>query len=266
MEQLPQAHYAFALEQLEQIPFNTLFAASVLKGHAKGLVYTDNLDTPRVFYVIHECGMSLLFGDLSDSFLMGPFSDYIRNNTKQRVKKEWMQIFPLSYEGQINQLLSQVIANEHLHFSQRINFEFDSNCYQRSRPLASGLTLSPLSHETYEKFGSVVVPRAFWSSYESFKLSGVGFELKEEGAVIAIAFSALASPSQLELGMEVHPEKRKQGYGSLVTSALIDHCLELNLTPLWSCNSSNHPSFQLAQKLGFKPTLRLPYYEIPLVE
>lgn len=48
----------------------------------------------------------------------------------------------------------------------------------------------------------------------------------------------------------------------LTCRKLIDYCLERDLIPVWSCRFENTASCKLAQKLGFEPTLMIPFYRL----
>jgi len=258
--------YCKALDALKSVAYNTLFIRAVLDGKAEGTVYTDCRQNPSIFYVVHEYGMSLLYGQLSDDFLINQFSSYALNDDRVRVQKEWMQIHPVEFEDNINKLLNQVRKDRSMavRFHRRINFKFNNINFRKKSlsALPLGISVAPISEKTFNEFGSLVIPRLFWKTFSQFENSAKGFELREGDLVVAVAFSAFITSSELELGMEVHQDKRKLGYGILITAQLIDYCMANMLIPVWSCNFANKGSYNLAQKLGFEPRLNLPYYEL----
>lgn len=266
MKVLPKKYYFKALHALDKVFFNTLFARAVLEGKAKGCIYTDCTQNPSAFYVVNQYGMSLLFGHISDDFLNNQFLNYAINDNGLRTQKEWMQVHPVEHEARLNKLLSLEQKSKPLKVKahRRINFKFNESSFrdQASSKLPTGVSVAPISEETFNEFGSLVVPRFFWSSFSQFTNNAKGFELRENDQVVAVAFSAFLTSSELELGMEVDPEKRKLGYGVLVSAQLIEYCIANILTPVWSCNFSNKGSYNLAQKLSFEPSLNLPYYEM----
>jgi len=81
---------------------------------------------------------------------------------------------------------------------------------------------------------------------------------------VAICFSAFLHDDMLELGMETKEEFRRNGFAGIVCAKLITYCFEKNIEPVWACRSDNHGSYNLALKLGFEATERLPYYELPI--
>lgn len=272
MKIMSKKDYLEILRKVQLIPFNTHFATAVLEEKIGGAVYADSLESPSSFYIVHEYGMSLLFGELSDDFLEKQFLPHAKAVNQLRRQKEMMQIYPTTKESKINELLHiyspSNLVNDYAHnrfkYHRRINFCFnqESYCKRDISNLASGLSISSMSESTFESFGQSVAPRFFWKSFAQLEMFGKGFELVEEGKVIGVAFSAFVVGMELELSMEIIPQKRKIGYGSLISSVLIDYCIEQNILPVWSCGFSNKSSYNLAQGLGFIPTLDLPYYEI----
>jgi len=266
MKVLSKEYYFRALDALADVSFNALFARAVLEGKANGCVYTNCSQSPCAFYVVHEYGMSLLFGQISDDFLNKQFWSYAINEDGSRIQKEWMQVHPVRHEVKLNHLLSLAQENEPktVKLHRRINFKFNNCSFmaQTLSELPSDISVAPISEKTFKEFGSLVAPRFFWSSFSQFESGAKGFELREGNLVVAVAFSAFITSSELELGMEVHSQKRKLGYGTLISAQLIEYCVANNITPVWSCNFSNKSSYNLAQKLGFEPILNLPYYEM----
>ena len=62
MKLLDKTHYDSVLDRVSGIPFNTLFALTVLRSKVEGKVYVDDLVDPGTFYIAHPYGMSLLCG------------------------------------------------------------------------------------------------------------------------------------------------------------------------------------------------------------
>ena len=55
----------------------------------------------------------------------------------------------------------------------------------------------------------------------------------------------------IEPGIKTHPAYRRRGFARLVCSSQLRHVLDLGLTPVWSCGSTNMASARLASSLGF---------------
>ncbi len=51
--------------------------------------------------------------------------------------------------------------------------------------------------------------------------------------------------------MATAKDMRGRGYSPLTAAALIEHCLDHDIEPYWSCFAWNHASQSVARKLGF---------------
>ncbi|MFP4974456.1 GNAT family N-acetyltransferase [Paenibacillus sp. CN-4] len=147
----------------------------------------------------------------------------------------------------------------------RVNFRFDRDRYEQGRGAQHRLAAPqavPFGRGLFGRMPGSVVPEVFWRSETEFLEHGAGFCLFEEGVLAAAAFSAFAEDGRLEIGIETLPSCRGRGYAYAVCAALIDYCLERGLEPVWSCREGNAGSYALARKLGFVPTITLPYYRL----
>ncbi|MNZ59361.1 GNAT acetyltransferase [compost metagenome] len=280
MIELESKDYYKVLPLLRQVNINTLFAEVVLHQHISGKVYVDCLDNPRTFYVVHPYGMSLLFGDLGNEAFLDKLYDYVTNQSGVRHQIEWLQTDPagrwsevidsmlLTCNGHLEKegLLPEEMERKSIIRSTRVNFSFDRDAYFEAKQNfpEHGETIICATKEQFLTQAGSVVPRFFWRDKEHFAREGVGYSLMRDGKVASISFSSCRVGNQLELGIETEEAYRGKGYAFSVCSTLIDYCLEHDLEPVWACRLENKGSYYLAQKLGFRPTVTLPYYRLPV--
>lgn len=261
MISLNTKQYSRAEEILQQTPINTLFAKAVLRGQVPGEVFADDADEPQAVYIVHPYGMSLLAGESGRPDFAEELTDYISNRRGDRTKTEWLQAYPHSWCA----LLGNEIVKESGKVTEyaRINFGFDQERHQLT---ASGMTGSKpeIVQTAPELFAKLegVAPKHFWRSAEQFEASGIGFTVVDGGEAASTAFAAFIEDGQLEIGIESMEGHRGKGYAYHASAALIEYCLEHGLEPVWACRKGNEGSYNLAQKLGFVPTLDLPYYRL----
>jgi len=274
MKLLPRNDYILAIPMLKEVPFNNLFARSVVEQHVDGKVYTDNLVRPKAFYVIHPYGMSLLYGNVSDDFFHNAVKDHLLG-CNGRKKGEWLQVFPSDLEDKIDNIIgdkmrifdsaqdqdnsgSAVVKHE------RVNFKFNNQIFGhfRKKVNLNDYSFCNVDKNLFNETKGSVVPNNFWNNASEFLKQGVGISLMVGGQAVAVAFSAFMHDDMLELGMETKSESRKRGFASIVTAKLVEYCIEKGLEPVWSCRRGNQGSYNLAIKLGFEPTVCLPYYEL----
>lgn len=114
----------------------------------------------------------------------------------------------------------------------------------------------------YHQMQGKVLPKYFWDSADQFVKEGIGYSLIYEEAIVSTAFSAFIFDNQLEIGIETSEYFRGKGFAIAVCMSLINYSLANNYEPVWSCRLDNVGSYKLAQKLGFEPTLFLPFYRL----
>lgn len=274
MVALKKEDFNKVIEPLKNVKINNLFARSVIEKHVSGLVYADNISNPKSFYVIHPYGMSLLFGDCDNLEFNANFHDYALNINQTRHTNEWMQVFPNKWNDVLNDLFKnslvkssdnlESIENNIVELNTRVNFKFNLDKYLRFKQnnIKKDLPIVRTNREVFTEMRGSVVPSNFWDNAEDFCENGVGFSLFNNNKLVATAYSAYIHDNELELGMETIPEFRGNGFAQYTCSALIDYCIENNFVPIWACRLENIGSYKLAVKLGFEPTLKLPYYRL----
>ncbi len=274
MIELSRNRYHLLLPPLMEVQVNTLFARFVLQHKVTGKVYVNRLENPSVYYIEHPYGMSLLFGDTGDEAFNRCFVEYALNTSEERKHYVWMQAYPKTWNDKLESLLDKKLVkagnhenevqNNMVELNTRVNFRFNPDKYRRFRQSLTrkNYEIVRTDEKIYIAMEGSVVPCHFWDNAGEFAKNGVGFSLFYEGKLATTAFSAYIFEGILELGMETFPEYRGKGLAQLVCSALIDYCMDHNYEPVWSCRLENVASYKLAQKLGFEPTLTLPYYRL----
>ena len=288
MIKLHNNQYNKVIDPLLPVEINTLFAQAVIKQKVPGSVFIDNELNPKTFYISHPYGMSLLFGDVNNEGFNSELKGYILNSKKQRTKVEWLQAYPEAWNDEISKLCGNSMIESTSNGSNnaipdntdkiikctRVNFKFDSDFYKKAKdvlleqnkPLFDFrlIDISGTKEDTFLNMQGSVIPRFFWSSPEIFNKVGAGFTLYYNGEPASTAFSAFVEDKKLEIGIETSEKFRGKGFAIFVCCALIDYCLERGLEPVWACRLENTGSYRLAQKLGFVPTLHIPYYRLPV--
>jgi GNAT superfamily N-acetyltransferase len=229
---------------------------------------------PKTFYVLHPYGISLLFGDHTNAQFNHQLKTYALNLDKSRSNHEWMQTYPRDWDLVLEELFGELVIKAAINvenkttgiieLNSRANFRFNRERYlQRKKPaLGEGDRMEETNAAYFEQMSGSVIPQKFWDSAHDFVERGKGFTLLHNNRIASTAYAAFVHEGILEIGIETVDGFRGQGFAERTCSALIDYCLERELTPVWSCRLENKASYQLAQKLGFEPTLKLPFYRL----
>jgi hypothetical protein len=257
MVQLEPERYKTLLLHLNGIPFNTLFARSVLDGHAGGEVLADCETEPQALYIVHQYGMSLLLGENGNE----AFNEALREHFLHVKKDEYLQAFPSAWHEVLTPLVKSGTVKQYT----RVNFAFDANAYacERKRHGEPEHRAMPTPPELLETIKGRVVPSGFWCDTKTLRSLCVGFSVQCEGAIASTSFAAYRHGNLLELGIETAQAYRGKGFAYAACCALIDFCMEKGFEPVWSCRLDNEGSMLLAKRLGFVETVHTPYYHIP---
>jgi RimJ/RimL family protein N-acetyltransferase len=278
MIELEVQDYYKGLPALDQVKINTLFARAVLEQRIPGKVYADSKEKPDAFYVVHPYGMSLVYGNATNPDIQRWLSDYITDKAEIRVQAEWLQGDPAgAWSERIDAVaaahnsvlpgsggVSQQDDQRAIQRNTRVNFRLDHEAYfaARAQFFKQDADLVRTGKEHFSAQAGSVVPRFFWRDEEHFLAEGIGYSILEDGRVVSTAFSSCSTADQLEIGIETGEASRGKGYAFTVCAALIDYCFDHHLEPVWACRLENQGSYHLAQKLGFRPSLMLPYYRL----
>ncbi|MCO1602718.1 GNAT family N-acetyltransferase [Desulfosporosinus nitroreducens] len=272
--------YFKVIAPLERVTINTLFAKAVVYQQVTGSVYVDSEKEPKVFYIAHPYGMSLLFGNTENEYFNENLFYYLTNKNKVRNKDEWLQVFPNSWSNKVETILDSYLVkidsanmNRVLEMDDvsrrvventRVNFIFNISDFKNiKRPLDSREhEIVRTTKEMLQTLQGSVIPKYFWNHEDQFQNTGIGYSLIYDGEVASTAFSSCRFEKQLEIGIETLEKYRGKGFALYVCSVLINYCLENGLEPIWACRMENIASYQLAHKLGFIPTLFIPYYRL----
>ena len=271
---LPVVRYNLLEDKIKEVQINNLFARSVIEKHVTGKIYVDNINKPNTVYTIHPYGISLLFGDYKNVDFNNQFKSYALNIDNSRNEHEWMQTYPREWDNVLQDLFSNLIIKSSentenkttgvIELNTRVNFNFNKDKYLQIEKIA--LSSSEMIVETdnlhFEQMPGSVIPLKFWNSAKDFKQKGKGFTLLHNGEIASTAYSAFVHEDKLEIGIETVEKYRDSGFAELTCCKLIDYCLERELIPVWSCRFENTASYKLAQKLGFEPTLMIPFYRL----
>ncbi|MGD1843678.1 MAG: GNAT family N-acetyltransferase [Thermonemataceae bacterium] len=274
MDLLDKTNYPKVIEALEPVTINHLFARAVVEHHISGKVYVDDRENPSTFYIVHPYGMSLLLGKNDNEDFNEAFKEYALNTNGNRQAYEWMQAFPNGWHSTLKKLLADCLVhpseNEHpfpsnlIALHTRVNFKFNPKAYAAFKNKLEGIVGAVIetTQKEYATMEGAVVPSKFWNGAADFLANGMGYSTYVDNTLACTAFSAFLIDDKLELGMETVPKFRGRGLAQYTCSRLIDYCLQKNYTPVWACRLENTGSLQLAQKLGFEPTIQLPYYRL----
>lgn len=271
MVELEKEHYEKVIEPLQNVSINHLFASAVVEKRIAGKIYVDNADNPKTFYVLESYGMSLLFGDWTNTKFNNAFKDYALNTNHVRDTYEWMQTFPDDWNNTLSDLFGEKLVKSEenatetgvVELNTRVNFKFSPEKYaSREKKSIENIKIVKTDEKIFRDMPGTVTPKYFWDNENDFITHGAGFSLLYNGQLAATAFSSCVYDTVLEIGIETNNEFRRKGFAEIVCCELIDYCLLNKYEPIWSCRLENTGSYLLAQKVGFDVAYKKPYYRL----
>lgn len=271
---LDKMDYEKVVQYFKKVTINSLFARSVIEQTVTGKIFVDDKNNPGTFYVVHPYGMTLLFGESNNERFNDAFKTYALNKAKSRKNFEWMQAFPNNWDNVLSSLFKDVLVKSAdniektekgiIELNTRVNFKFNIAKYQplSSQFIGKDIKIVRANGQMFQNMQGSVVPIHFWDNEEDFLKNGVAFALFYKDELAAMSFSSYWFDNDFEIGIETKEKFRGKGFAELVCRAIIDYCVENKYEPIWSCRLENTGSYKLAQKLGYEPTLYLPYYRL----
>ena len=242
---LNPSQYNMVLEPLLNVPINTLYPRAVVeKRSVQGQVYVDYINNPQSFYIIHPCGMSLIFGK--------PLKRYPDTHKLD----EWLLSYPNIEDG----ITFFDNFNTTVYKYTRVHFKFNPDKYVSRREDREKLTIIRIDREMFKSLNGPISPKFYWDNAEDFFNIGVGFALIELGVVIATAFSTSVIDNKIDIGVSVQDIFVEQGFGTLIADAMIEFCLLNDCEPVCGTFSYNLPAIRVSEKLGFETLELLPCY------
>lgn len=88
-----------------------------------------------------------------------------------------------------------------------------------------------------------------FDSIDDFVNRGVGYAILYQGKVVSAATSFSIYDEGVEIEVASHPDHKRKGLATIVSSALILDCIDRGKYPSW--DGANSESVELAKKLGY---------------
>lgn len=253
-----------ARRALADVECNVGFAAAVLEGLPGGELWADDDAAPHAFHAVHPCGMSLAWGPG-----LGEVADVAVHRIRERAARgrgEWLQVDPrwhgLDWDTMLGAVpLAEADGREAAVVRRtRLNFAFDAAAFAAARADVAGTVRR--ATETDFAWPGGTVPSDCWPDARTFLAQGGGWVAEVDGAPAALAFAAMTSGDDVEVGIETLPAFRRRGLARVACAALVEDLVAAGRTPVWSCREDNVGSERLAGTLGFAVSRRLPYWEV----
>ena len=257
MIELREDDFAVAGSLLDELHVGPAIAGAVLSGHTRGKVFLRRPADPSVGF-FYDNGFCVLAGAVADA----EFAHACLNWLYSHLEQDFFILYP-GHERWLPVLDS--LATAPVKKVERIGYEFDAGTFLGQRApqvLSENFTLAKLDAALMRDVADTSYPwiRGTWKSEEEFERNGLGFCVLTRGRVVSLCYSVFVSGSHREIDILTLEPYKRQGMARAVASAYIQECLGRGLQPGWDCFKDNRASGQLAQALGFIPSIEFPVY------
>ena len=253
------------MEQLFQGQPQYLPVLSVIHGQYPGRVFVDDRDRPRTALVWTLGRWAYIEGEAYNDTFAKSLGDFMRRviiPDSRQMRMNWFELYVR------NSADSMRAIEEHLHgFDISRHFEsvflWNQPAYRRFRSdynfpqeVTTEKAEIPILSET---------ARAVQSVGDEYKTrTGIGFKASVAGTPVAQCRSnGFAINSQFMIDVVTFDAgQRGKGYATAASVALLDHCSDNRMIPVWETTEDNLASRRLAEKLGFAESESYPVYAI----
>ena len=238
---------------------------AVIDGVFPGRVFVDSAADSRVAIVWAIGRWAFVEGEIEKPGFDQSLTDLLDRiflPDSRKIERKWFELYAVNSPTFMNQLERSLTGYTYSrHFES--TYVWDEAAYRRFR--------SGYSHPaglTIEKADLPLLPARVYDvlpgAGEFKSRTAIGFRLKIENRLVAQCRSnGFVSGQEFMIDVETFDERdRGRGYATAAGVALLDHCLERELKPLWETTEQNLASQRLAEKLGFGRSETYPVYAL----
>ena len=257
MIELQGDDFSAAASLLEELHVGTAIAGAILSGHTRGKVFLRKPADSLVGFFYNN-GFCVLAGAIADA----EFAHACLNWLYSHLEQDFFILYP-GHECWVPVLDS--LATAPVKKGERVGYEFDARAFLDQRApqvLSADFTLARLNAALMREVADTSYPwiRGTWKSEDEFEQNGLGFCVLTRMRVVSLCYSVFVSGSHREIDILTLQPYKRQGMARAVASAYIQECLDRGLQPGWDCFKDNRASGQLAEALGFIPSIEFPVY------
>lgn len=229
---------------------------SILEGTIDGIVLVDNHEQPKCAAVLStDLIGGRLIGDALDSEFNEGFIAMMKEHfLSKNDLSDNFRLFWSSVSETWDELIFRIFGYRVFRIS-RTQFQFDRDIFEALAPVETpqeGIQrIDAVTIQLHESLRREI--EGLWGSSENYLQHDVGWiAVSSDGRVMGRCNAAFVGGGLAELAIQVNKGIRGQGIGFQLARNFIRDCLNRDVTPNWTCDTQNLPSFRMAQKLGFK--------------
>lgn len=243
MIRLNTDNYKKILPMIKNIKHNKVLISSVIEGSSKGAIFADNADSPKNIFI--DFDFCFLISDEENTSFFDEVFEYIFDTIIPRsTDKEIMLFIPTDNCDYIKDKLKDKGAIEikrKMFKLSRDKFKEAEKSILKELPLYNVTKIDTTFAQKHDVFREII------DTDKKF-----GFCIMDKESILSYCLSVAVGNSQAEIDIYTDEAHRNKGLALISAAAFINHCLENDIEPIWSCWENREASKNLANKLGFE--------------
>lgn len=233
----------------------------ILEGILPGVVLVDDRHAPTCAAVIRQNLRNVsarLLGNPSKDLFNAGLVEYIQRESNLQEDVTGKNLYIATATKAWEDVIYRAVGYRVLRVG-RTQFEFNAVDFEErasdvAAPNLEGLVIRRIDGE----FIAANAPwtqytNAIWNGAENYLRHGGGWVALFDNLIVGSCDAAFVGGNSAELNIKVEKSQRGRGLGIYLAVQFIRDCIDRGLTPNWTCDTENVASYQMAQKLGFRP-------------
>lgn len=241
----PDKYYLlYILEKVNLFPI----IASVVYLKQDGKIFVDNINNPKIVFIIHKSSFSYLYTSKEIIDYTGLFDFFSSDN----YIPQYFHIYDASANlissiqeyGKFNSKIRKRMRMQGPPCFDKFN-DIDMNDYNvKSIDDIDSKELSVFNLSFIEKY---------WNSIDDFIKNGFGWVILMDNKPVSIWYTLCVLNNNCETDILTLPEYRGKGLASITGYYILKTCIERNVNMDWDVFTDNIPSIKIGEKFCYKP-------------
>ncbi|MGL1890572.1 MAG: GNAT family N-acetyltransferase [Spirochaetaceae bacterium] len=244
--------------------------SGIVTGKCKGSMWVNNIENPTIALTYSfAVGGYCILGNPGQDSVYEQLHNFLIKELFPKLKKRGEEFFEFSVES----LESQKCILEL--FSDKIIESEDEYFYIKTDKTKSSFEvpveysilkvdskfIDELEHHEYQN--RVFLEERLlesWGSYEDFLNESIAYVALYKKRIVAVIVGTATFNNIIPIDIETEKQHRNRGLASILTTCLVNNCIDKQLMPQWNCVDSNNASKKTALKSGFEFMKKSPFF------